>query len=62
MAKVHVFIVLKLMTSSDSSAIENYPNRKMNSKKKWGGPWGGPWKGSGGGPWKEYKRWSMDWG
>ena len=54
MGKVHVFIVFKLMTSSEFLYSRNYQNRKTNLKKLGWSMESGPWKGSIG--------WSMDWG
>ena len=51
MAKAHVFIVFKLMTSSDFSIIGNYPKRKMNLKKIGVVHWVVHGRGTRGGPW-----------
>ena len=51
MAKVHVFIVFKLMTSSEFLYSRELSKSKKEFLKKLGwsmesGPWGGPWEGS----------------
>ena len=63
MAKVHVFIVFKLIMSSEFLYSRELSKPKNESKKKLGWPMeGGPWKGPRGGPWKGSKGWSIDWG
>ena len=75
MAKVHVFIVYKLMTSSEFLCSRELSKSKKKFKKNWGvhGRWSMGWsmegvqgvvhgRGPRGGSWKGSKGWSMDWG